>query len=248
MQRSVTIDCLPESVSRYRAGWAVVAIDVIRATTTAITAAASGRRCFPVPSVEAALAVAGTLTDPVLAGEFGGTMPLGFEANNSPAEFAARMDVHRPAVLVSSSGTKVICEAANCEATYLACLRCHTALVGHLARRHPRVALIGAGTKGEFREEDQMCCAWIAAALIELGYEAGSSLTIDVVRRWRNAPAEACLCSRSVAFLQRTGQVHDLDFILSHIDDLDQVFEVRGGEVMQIPASNGHRQGAGLPV
>ena len=28
-----------------------------------------------------------------------------------------------------------------------------------------RVAVIGAGSKGEFREEDQICCAWIAAGL-----------------------------------------------------------------------------------
>ena len=57
MKRSVIIDFLPESVRRYRSGWAIVAIDVIRATTTAITAAATGRRCFPAPTIEAALAL-----------------------------------------------------------------------------------------------------------------------------------------------------------------------------------------------
>ena len=49
MQKSVVIDYLPESVCRYRSEWAIVAVDVIRATTTAITAAATGRRCFPAP-------------------------------------------------------------------------------------------------------------------------------------------------------------------------------------------------------
>ena len=33
--RSVVIDCLPDSVRRYREGYAIVAIDVIRATTVA---------------------------------------------------------------------------------------------------------------------------------------------------------------------------------------------------------------------
>ena len=237
VSKSVIIDFLPESVSRYRSGWAVVAIDVIRATSTAITAAASGRRCFPTPSVEAALALAQTLDQPVLAGEFGGGMPAGFEANNSPAEFARRTDIHRPAVLVSSSGTKVIHEAACCDATYLACFRCHSALAGYLARNHARVALIGAGTKGEFREEDQMCCAWIAAALLRLGYEPGSPLTAELAERWRAAPPRACLCSRSVEFLKRSGQLRDLEFILAHIDDLNQVFEVRNGEVKPIHAA-----------
>jgi 2-phosphosulfolactate phosphatase len=236
VQRSVTIDYLPESVSRYQTGWAVVAIDVIRATTTAITAAAAGRRCFPAPTVEAAIAVARTLDHPVLAGEFGGSIPVGFEANNSPAEFARRTDIHRPAVLVSSSGTRVIHAASKCEATYLACFRCYSVLAGYLAPRHSRVALIGAGTKGEFREEDQICCAWIAHALIGLGFTAGSALTAEVVRRWRGAPPHACLCSRSVDFLKRTGQSRDLGFILAHIDDLNQVFQVRDGEVRSVHA------------
>jgi hypothetical protein len=35
MSRSVVIDCFPESAAAYKEGFAVVAIDVIRATTTA---------------------------------------------------------------------------------------------------------------------------------------------------------------------------------------------------------------------
>jgi 2-phosphosulfolactate phosphatase len=234
---TVTIDYLPESVSRYRSGWAIVAIDVIRATTTAITAAASGRRCFLSPTIAAALATAEMLDDALLAGEVGGAIPPGFEMNNSPTEFARRTDIHRPAVLVSSSGTRVIHEAAGCQNTYLACFRCHSALASYLASQHDRVALIGAGTKGEFREEDQICCAWIAASLFRFGYAPGSPLTSDLVTRWCKAPATACLVSRSVDFLQRTGQLCDLDFILGHVDDLDQVFEVRNREVQVIPTA-----------
>jgi 2-phosphosulfolactate phosphatase len=232
MRKSVVIDCLPESVSRYNTGWTIVAIDVIRATSTAVTAVAGGRRCFTAPTVDAALAVARRFHNPLLAGETNGETPVAFEMDNSPAQIAKRTDTHRPLVLVSSSGTKVIHQAeAVSNPAYLACFRCYSALSGRLAQRHPRVALIGAGSKGEFREEDQMCCAWIAAALMRQGYEAGSPLTTEVVECWRDAPPDACKCSRSVDFLKRTGQLRDLDFILAHIDDLHQVFEVRNGEV-----------------
>jgi len=231
MQKSVVIDCLPESVSRYRDGWAVVAVDVIRATTTAITAAAAGRRCFPAPDIDTARALARTLPNALLAGESSGFMPEGFELDNSPAQLAGRVDTHRPLVLVSSSGTRVIHAAAECEAAYLSCFRCHSATAAYLAGRHPRVAVIGAGTKGEFREEDQMCCAWVAAALFERGYRAHDPRTAEIVERWRDSPAKACLCSRSVDFLRRSGQLRDLDFILSHVDDLNAVFPVRAGEV-----------------
>jgi 2-phosphosulfolactate phosphatase len=231
MSKQVIIDCLPESVKRYGPGWAIVAVDVIRATTTAITAAATGRRCFPAPTAEAAMAIANRLDNPLLAGDCNSTLPAIFEIGNSPSHLASRADTHRPLVLVSSSGTKVIHEATGCAATYLGCFRSHTVLAGYVARRHARVAVIGAGSKGEFREEDQICCAWIAAGLMRKGHVPGDSQTVEIVRRWRNAPASACLCSRSVDFLRRTNQLSDLDFILEHIDDLREVFEVRDGEV-----------------
>src|SRR5262249_22359579 len=217
MSKSVVIDCLPESVCRYRPGWAIVVVDVIRATTTAVTAARTGRRCFHAPTVGAGLAIAQGLNNPLLAGDSKSTIKAVFEMENSPAELADRTDTHRPLVLVSSSGTKVIHEAAGCEALYLGCFRSHSVLAGYLTQRHARIAVIGAGSKGEFREEDQICCAWIAAGLMLRGHLPGSPQTIDVVSRWRDAPPSACLCSRSVDFLRRTNQLRDLDFILAHI-------------------------------
>jgi 2-phosphosulfolactate phosphatase len=241
MQRTVVIDCHAESARRYRQGWAIVVVDVIRATTTAITAAACGRRCFPAPTVEAALEIAARFPDALLAGEVSGSVPVTFEMDNSPALLAGRTDTHRPLVLVSSSGTRVIHEAAGCDAVYLASFRSYSTLAAHLARRHDRVAVIGAGSKGEFREEDQICCAWLAAALLCRGYAAGSASTAGVVGRWQDAPADACLCSHSVEFLRRKGQLRDLEFILTHIDDLRQVFAVRDGEVESVPSECARR-------
>jgi 2-phosphosulfolactate phosphatase len=234
MRKSVIIDCLPESVSRYRMGWTVVAVDVIRATTTAITARELGWRCFPTPTVETAVQLASELDNALLAGETSGTRPEAFEMDNSPAQLAARSDRHRPLVLVSSSGTKVIHEAAGCGTVYLGCYRNYSALAAYLAGRHSRIAIIGAGSKGEFREEDQICCAWIAAKLRQKGYSSGSRQTSAVIERWQNAPPDACMESRSVDFLRRTGQLHDLDFILSHVDDVASVFTVEDGEVKRV--------------
>ena len=56
-------------------GWTVVGIDVIRATTTAVTAVAAGRRCFPVASLEEAVPLAARLANPLLVGELGGNRP-----------------------------------------------------------------------------------------------------------------------------------------------------------------------------
>src|ERR1043166_2774538 len=107
MYKSVIIDCLPEQASKYGTDWAIVAIDVIRATTTAITAVADGRRCFPAPTVEAAFEIARGLDRPILAGENGGTMPDGFEMDNSPAEVFSRPDTRPPLPPVLSSPSRL---------------------------------------------------------------------------------------------------------------------------------------------
>lgn len=232
MRNSVAIDCFQDNSEVYRDGYAVVAIDVIRATTTAITAVATGRRCFPVPSVEAALLLQRQLPNSLLAGEVSGDVPQEFDANNSPAEISARQDIHRPLILLSSSGTKLIHAARQCDFAYLACFRNFASVSQHLLDRHPKVALIGAGTRGEFREEDQICCAWIARELIDFGYAPENERTASIVDRWGSVPAEACLCSKSVAYLRRSGQTRDLDFTLRHVNDLSQVFLMRDGEVV----------------
>jgi 2-phosphosulfolactate phosphatase len=234
LPNSVTIECFQENPTINRDGYAVVAIDVIRATTSAITAAAAGWRCFPVPSLEAALFLQRELPNSVLAGEVSGDTPHEFELNNSPAEIAARVDNHRPLILLSSSGTKLIHAARHCEFVYLACFRNFAALSQHLIYNHPKVLLIGAGTRGEFREEDQICCAWIARELIEAGYLAETDRTSALVDRWGGASVDACLCSKSVAYLRRSGQIKDLDFTLAHVDDLCDVFMVKEGEVIKV--------------
>src|SRR5438552_9334158 len=123
MRKTVVIDCFPESLVSYRKGYAIVAVDVIRATTTAVTTVALGRRCFPVPSLDAAVPLAARLTNPLLVGELGGSMPYGFDLNNSPAALESRTDTHRPMILLSSAGTRLVCAGEESQAMYAACLR-----------------------------------------------------------------------------------------------------------------------------
>jgi 2-phosphosulfolactate phosphatase len=233
MRKTVVIDYLPERVREYGLPYALVAADVIRATTTAVTCVALGRRCYPASSVEAALALAWRLVDPLLVGEVGGIMPAGFHLNNSPFDLAGLSDLERPMILVSSSGTRLMCAAAEGQPMYVACLRNYSAQVAYLAAHHAQVALIGAGTKGEFREEDELCCAWIAEGLLKAGYEVGNARTAAIIERWSGAPVEVIVEGASAEYLRRSDQVRDLDFILTHVDDLNEVYRVVGGQVVR---------------
>jgi len=235
MKNTFAINYLPESAKHYREGWAVVAVDVIRATTLAITAVSLGRKCYPVDTVEAARRRADQLNHPLLAGELDGDMPDGFEMNNSPAELS-ELDDARPLVMLSSSGTRLLANARGCDTLYLSCFRTSAALGSRLADgEHSKIALIGAGSRGEFREEDQIGCAWIAQHLIEAGYTPRDMATTSVVKQWGNAKAIDCLVSHSVDYLRKTNQLSDLDFILNHVDDLNDVFVLQDNEVVRSP-------------
>jgi 2-phosphosulfolactate phosphatase len=233
MGRKVVIDCFPESVSVYPSDFAIVAVDVIRATTTAVTAIASGRRCYPVPSLEVAVPLAARLTQPLLVGELGGNMPYGFDLNNSPADVERRTDTYHPMILLSTGGTRLICGAGESHVTYVACLRNYRAQATYLAANHDKVAVIGAGSRAEFRDEDQLCCAWIAQHLLSGGFEPEDAKTEGIVERWRDAPVDVIATGASADYLRRSRQVNDLEFILHHVDDLDHVYYLARDQIIR---------------
>ena len=184
------------------------------------------------PNLASAHQLASRLGTALLAGEQGGIVPPGFHMNNSPAEMVAHPDIDRPIVLLSSSGTRLCHEATQCDAAFLACFRNYLSLAMHLKERFPKVAVIGAGTRGEFREEDQMCCAWVAESLLDIGYQPENRETLSIVGQWSKAPIDAWTNGRSATYLRNSGQLQDLDFILNNVADLTDPFVLRNGEVV----------------
>jgi 2-phosphosulfolactate phosphatase len=211
---------------------AVIAIDVIRATTTAITAVAGGRRCFPVGSVEEAMERAAGLDDAILAGELGGRKPAGFELQNSPVEVSADGRSNRPIVLLSTSGAPLLLIAAREAPTYAACLRNAEATAAHVSGTHPRVAILGADPVGRLRREDALCAARIGAVLRAAGYQPEDPFTERALGAWADAPSDAILGGRSASYLEASDQRHDLEFILDHIEDISDAYMITGGNEM----------------
>jgi 2-phosphosulfolactate phosphatase len=228
---SVSIDCFHDHLAPVAAGTAIVAIDVIRATTTAVTAAACGQRVYPAGSIEAAVRLAADLDRPLLAGELGGVQPYGFDMQNSPTQMEALPERSRPIILLSTSGTRLVAEAASHGITYLACLRNTIAQADHLAEQGRDVLILGADSRGEFREEDQLCAARIADMLVTRGYRAAGHATESYLERWADAPDDAFVNGRSACYLRDTGQEQDLRFVLDHVDDLSAVFTIEQSAV-----------------
>jgi 2-phosphosulfolactate phosphatase len=224
MEKSVVVDSFPESALRYRDTHAIVVVDVYRFTTTVTTALALGRRVYPVQTTDQAFVKASTLVNPMLVGELGGHMPYDFDLSNSPAEIATRTDVrqpgNRPIVIVSSSGSQLLMNAHGSEAVYVSCLRNFSALAEYVHARHKRIAVLGAGTHGQFRREDQYGCALVAERLVKAGFRPESEATTEIIKRWSVAELDELRSGRSAAYLERSGQARDIEFTLSHVDDL----------------------------
>jgi 2-phosphosulfolactate phosphatase len=167
-----------------------------------------------------------------LAGEQSGIVPPGFAVDNSPTQLLSRIDLERPVILLSSSGTRLCHEAAKCDAAFLACLRNYVSVADHLAGNFSNIAVIGAGSRGQFRDEDQMCCAWIAERLLGAGYSPGNRTTLDIVKRWSKVPVDSWIDNKSASFLRRSGNLADLEFILKNVADLNALFTLQDGEVL----------------
>ena len=233
--KRVYIDYLPPSVHRYGNDVAIVAVDVFRATTSVVTCVSAGRRCFMVPTPEQARDRARSLEHPLLLGESAGSVPEGFDMDNSPSAIAGRADVTRPAVICSSSGAPLVAEAAQHPHVYAAALRNLSAQVAYLCEVHEEVAVIGAGTRGEFRPEDQAGCAWIAGLLVERGYKCEDEEAKELIAYWQSTPLDAILESKSVVWLEQTGRQADIDFVMQHVDDLDFVVKLHDDEFRRTP-------------
>ncbi len=231
---TVAIDCFHEHLAPLGADEVIVAVDVIRATTTAVTAAAIGHRVYPAGSIEAAVRLAADLERPILAGELGGVQPYGFDLQNSPTQMEALEQSARPIILLSTSGTRLMAEAMRLATTYPGCLRNVSALSRYLAGQGRDVRVLGADSRGEFREEDQLCAARVGRALAQAGFGLADPLTEQVIERWGEADAEEILEGASAKYLRDTDQHEDLSFVLERIDDLDTVFAIEQDEVRPV--------------
>jgi len=91
------------------AGGIAVVIDVLRASTTIVTALAHGAAAVaPRRSIEEALAAAADRPGAVLGGERGGVMIAGFDLGNSPLEYAPDRVAGRPVVITTTNGTAAL--------------------------------------------------------------------------------------------------------------------------------------------
>lgn len=220
--RSVVVDSVSESPVCQPACDAVVLIDVLCDTTTLVTAVGQGRQTIPSANAPAALQVARTLREPLLAASDTETWRAGFEMFNSPSALAARNDA-RPLVLSCWIGATLAENAHLWPEVYLTCFRNLSATARHLALRHERVLILNAPHDSDVRCEDQLAAGRIVSMLADAGFAPSGLGTRETLDRWGCADLSLAAWGRSAEELRRRRRNADVEFVLSHVDDLDTV-------------------------
>ena len=161
------IDTLPQ---RNLGHAAAVVFDVLRATSTMLTALAHGaHEIYPVRTIDEAFALKKQMPDALLGGERHGERIEGFDLGNSPLEHCRELP---PRIITTTTNGTIALRACDHAGAVLAgALLNMQALVAHL-RSTPRceIVLVCAGTFRDLAFEDVlaagMLCAHFPAAEI----------------------------------------------------------------------------------
>jgi 2-phosphosulfolactate phosphatase len=168
--------------ARPRPQRAAVVIDVIRATSTIVSAFRHGvRSVFPVADVEEARRAQGEMAGALLAGERGGKRLPGFDLGNSPREFVPNVVAGRDVVLTTSNGTKTLRAVGRGRVVAIGAFLNCSAVGAWLRSRDEDALLVCSGYEGIFSLEDAVC----AGAVVEKVAAAGSLMLGDTARACR---------------------------------------------------------------
>jgi 2-phosphosulfolactate phosphatase len=179
----------PDGLSRPDvAGAHVIAVDVLRASTTIVEALDNGvASIIPVAGVRDARRIAGALDrdSALLGGERGGQRIDGFDLGNSPLEYRRPIVEGKTLVFTTSNGTRAITQPGEAREVLVACLRNLAAVVARLLTDSVRrVALVCGGDDGCRSVEDHACAGLLAARLVG---KLGDAVVLDEAARQARA-------------------------------------------------------------
>ena len=156
MPRKIDICLLPDHcpAARLQGGIAVM-VDVLRASTTILTALYHGAR-GGIPCLAGADARTLQVSDPtrLLGGERGGVKIDDFDLSNSPAEYDRVTVQDRTIVFTTTNGTRALLSCAAAEQVVIGAFVNVERLATYLADRPEPLSIVCAGTDGEVTGED----------------------------------------------------------------------------------------------
>ena len=221
-----------------------VVVDQLRASSTLTTALDLG---CPEVVVTGSLDEARRLArerGSLLAGERGGRMVPGFDANNSPAELRAIGVGGRGLVLSTSNGTKVLSRLQTMPAVLIGCFMnaraCAEAACDEAGARHLGIGIVCAGRRGRFALDDALAAGLIASRATEAAARRALSCQLTdaaqaAVRLRSGYPDDIAglRASASGRVLISLDAEADIELCAS-VDSSTTVPELRGGRPLRV--------------
>ncbi len=147
-----------------------VIIDVLRATTTIITALHNGATgLIPVGDMDEVNKIAQQLdsTKYMLCGEKDGVKIEGYDLGNSPLEYTPESIDGKTLIFKTSNGTQAITRAQKASEILIGAFLNMQSVVEALRQRDNEIVLICAGWRGRLAIEDMLCAGQIVYELYD---------------------------------------------------------------------------------
>ncbi|MCG8400829.1 MAG: 2-phosphosulfolactate phosphatase [Firmicutes bacterium] len=198
------------------AGTTAVVFDVLRATSTIVTALARGySKVYPAVDVDEALHIAGSRSH-VLAGERGGLKITGFPRGNSPLEFVAGPEKDgAELVLTTSNGTGAVRASSTADRVLLGSVLNARAAARAAVAHGQDIYLVCAGSGGGYSLEDALGAGFVLAEMlksanlaVEMDDRAAAALCL--ARCYSHDPLAGLMNSAHGKALVRLGREEDL--------------------------------------
>ena len=188
-----------------------VVFDVLRATSSMITALAHGvREIHPVRTIEEARELKADLPRAVLGGERDGEMIDGFDVGNSPLEYRDLAGLTIITTTTNGTGALRACEGA--ETVLVGAIVNLAELANELSWREPEeVLLVCAGTFEEFALEDACAAGLLIAALPEAQLSDAAHAALAVAKQFPN-PLDALRAARNGRALEKKGRGKEVEW------------------------------------
>ncbi|MGM0875647.1 MAG: 2-phosphosulfolactate phosphatase [Bacillota bacterium] len=159
-----TVSTVEEITPEHVNGRTVIVIDVLRASSTIVTALDSGfASIIPVRTADEALALRSLNT--VIAGEWHCKKIDGFDYNNSPTALKKKDHTGKDLVLITTNGTKAIEKAAQADRLLIGCFLNASACVKGAVVQNNDITIYCAGTRNEFALEDGLAAGMMVHLL-----------------------------------------------------------------------------------
>ncbi|WP_459195871.1 2-phosphosulfolactate phosphatase [Wukongibacter baidiensis] len=162
------IDSVKEVNCERISGRNVVVIDVLRATSTIVTAMANKACCvIPVEHIEEAWETYNKEAKDVaiLGGERDAKIIKGFHFGNSPLLYTEENVKGKKVVLTTTNGTRTIKACAEAEKLYIASFLNARAVANQLIKDKEDVAIVCSGTYEKYSMDDALCAGMITSLI-----------------------------------------------------------------------------------